>query len=50
MAILSLNAVLNYSEITPNSRNLIDAEKILAAKQKRCDKSINLNTNLNYSK
>ena len=32
MAILSLNSVLNYGEITPNSRNLIEAERIIAGK------------------
>ena len=32
MAKLTSNAVLNYGEIIPNSRNLIKAERILAAK------------------
>ena len=32
MAILNLNAVLNYGEIAPNSKKFNEAESILAAK------------------
>ena len=32
MAKLTSNAVLNYGEIIPNSRNMIEAESILKAK------------------